>query len=255
MRSAALLSVLVLVLACTGEPHTIGTAPGLGAGCDTDTDCGGLTPICADGACVSCRRESDCDDARLCSERGLCVACVADSDCGDAARCVGNRCVAECDAASPCDEEDAPMCDALSGVCVDCVRDEDCEEDSPFCDPERLACTECRSNADCDAEHPRCVLGQCARCIQNTDCPSGEVCTDDLECEATCTTAEDCSDASKPVCDTTQHVCVECLDDSACTRSPEKPVCIEQRCMECRTAADCPPEERVCTDDNECASS
>jgi Cys-rich repeat protein len=55
-----------------------------------------------------------------------------------------------------------------------------------------------------------------------------------------CTTTSDCS--SPDVCDTGQGACAECLDDSQCANSSE-PKCIEEQCVQCQSAQDCPSGE------------
>jgi hypothetical protein len=62
-----------------------------------------------------------------------------------------------------------------------------------------------------------------------------------------CTTNAACTDPTKPVCNTTDLVCVECADDSACS-DPTKPFCAtdEGVCVACTNDFQCTAAAPVC---------
>jgi hypothetical protein len=76
------------------------------AGCTSNAQCTGDTPICNTTAssCVQCLGNSDCapQPGKFCSGGGRCVECLSNSDCPQA----------------------KPTCHA--GACVQCFRPKDC---------------------------------------------------------------------------------------------------------------------------------
>jgi hypothetical protein len=52
------------------------------------------------------------------------------------------------------------VCDALTGLCVECLVNSDCKGKTKICDPATLTCLGCASDDDCDGDK-KCVLGVC----------------------------------------------------------------------------------------------
>jgi Cys-rich repeat protein len=105
----------------------------------------------------------------------------------------------------------------------------------------------CRSDADCTgSEATRCepVLLVCVECIANADCASRNttsVCNRVTNrCASPCQADTNC--ASPDVCDIGQGTCVECLDDSQCAESRNEKRCVEETCVQCASAQDCPSD-------------
>jgi hypothetical protein len=176
-------------------------APGT---CAIDGDCPtpGL-PFCVDGRCVACKTGEQCKGgAPICSADHACVSCaLADAGCPAV----------------------TPACEADSGRCVECLADVECKgaPDKSFC--VAGACVGC-TTAAADA---------CAkRDPSNPACLAGGIC---VECAAN----DDCTVATKPICDTTTHLCKPCVTDSECESKPGGPgVCMAQQDGRCATDAE-----------------
>jgi len=106
-------------------------------------------------------------------------------------------------------------------------------------------CDGCLSDADCPADTPVCSVlsGQCVECEKNGDCTDASKPLCDLS-NNICI-PEDCGGCSAPtvVCDPATGECKECLVDADCT-DPAKPDCD-------LTDFVCKPE---CTQDSDCAA-
>ncbi|HEY0134465.1 MAG TPA: hypothetical protein VGB85_10305 [Nannocystis sp.] len=94
----------------TGTDETTGTTGPSGCLGDIvgNPACGGVTPYCVDGACVSCT-ELDCiaaePDKPICAQDlGTCVQCQQNADCA----------------------ADPPICNQATGTCVQCTEHEQC---------------------------------------------------------------------------------------------------------------------------------
>lgn len=93
-----------------------------------------------------------------------CQGPVVDNDsCGGVAPyCVMEACVS-CKGIK-CDEEipEKPACDENSGVCVQCVTDDDCDEVSaPACDTSTATCTGCTEHSQCKDTACNLDTGEC----------------------------------------------------------------------------------------------
>ncbi len=171
------------------------------------------------------------------------------SGCGE--RCTESSCPAS-----------APLCDSMSGQCVECLESLDCDRpDAPWClRGECIGCVDTCAGATpvCDVDTAECV-----GCLNDSDCPGGTcvnyACVDN-PCPAPCTGAT-------PVCDAAAGRCVECLADAACgptercvsgscvsacgtTCAAPTPLCNAStgRCVECLTNSDC-DDSITCTID------
>eukprot|EP00092_Neocalanus_flemingeri_P018888 GFUD01020456.1.p1 GENE.GFUD01020456.1~~GFUD01020456.1.p1 ORF type:complete len:398 (+),score=59.83 GFUD01020456.1:93-1286(+) len=108
-------------------------------------------------------------------------------------------------------------------------------------------CDGCLEDADCKPPTPVCsvLTGRCVECETNTDCTEATkpICNTNANiCEA-----DQCSTCVAPTatCDPITGDCVECLDDSDCS-DPIKPICdaVDQICKpECTKDADCNTED------------
>lgn len=274
MRIPALLGLALLAVtaACTTEPADSGdpdppAAIGLGATCVAVEECGGRTPMCTAGFCVECQADQGCAADERCGAGGMCGECAIDADCAagepfcrDDARCAECRaaedcgaaapscdprgeCVAACSDAAPCNDG---VCHPVLAACVECVNAGDClDPDRPLCSAD-ARCEECLVDDDCGVASPFCVSGECRECLQNTDCGSGGACNQDLECVVSCADDSQCN-GDTPACDVVTGICHECIDDARCAADdPDKPVCVENRCEECRIDTDCPVDQPIC---------
>ncbi len=138
-----------------------------------------------------------------------------------------------------------------------------------------LTAGKCVKNDDCKADtaKPVCDMTKHECVADNTECTTNEDCTDTTKpvcdngtCVADtpeCTTNEDCTDTAKPVCD--NGVCVEdntpeCTTNEDCTDTAkpvcDNGVCVEDNIPECTTNEDCTDTAKpvcdngVCVEDN-----
>jgi hypothetical protein len=183
----------------TGPPDQAGT-------CSVDQDCAGsVKPYCVNNQCVACRTSDHCSNAAgtpFCSAINTCVSCAAAT--GDGGVCSGA----------------APMCDPVSGRCVECIQNGDCPTAAKaFCVANRcVGCNTPGASASgsggsdggasdggaidagvvgpCPGNKPICVkdgtlIGQCVQCLSSADCSGGT-----------------------PICNA--NLCTECSSDSQC---------------------------------------
>jgi hypothetical protein len=131
--------------------------------CETDGDCGELTPFCEEGMCVECMDATDCDDDGL--------------FCSGEPQCFAGACVFS---GTPC-SGDTSVCDETLNRCVECLNNSDCN-DHVFCNGVETCVAEmCISGtAPCgdDPDLPYCYEGgdSCVECTQNTHCAPGYRC-------------------------------------------------------------------------------
>ncbi|HTQ07346.1 MAG TPA: hypothetical protein VMI54_26000 [Polyangiaceae bacterium] len=122
--------------------------------------------------------------------------------------------------------------------CVDCRVDDDCANvpGRPHCS-QYSGCVECRSGIECP---------NATGC--DTDCAADYRCDYQTDmCQPDCIRQQPCP-ASRPTCDTTRGVCLECNPSLGfvcayglfCSRNGE--------CIECMTSYDCKPSAPVCED-------
>jgi hypothetical protein len=265
--------------------------------CPSVVTCENPTPICnSDHRCVACSSHPECSDrdesAPYCDfETGSCFPCADSQDCGNPypiCREDPNQ-VKRC---SPCEEDiecearqdGFPVCDLLSGRCVECVYDTHCPEPGrPLCDPGTRLCVECYEETHCDDSDPCtddvCDAFVCSNPDNQAPCDDGNECTDadacegglcregnpvaDLTscqagagvcCQGTCQSGDCCQDTD---CDdlafcTGEEICALHL----CTTGSGNPctslgmLCDEANdvCIECLEDGDC-NDDVGCTDD------
>lgn len=170
---------------------------------ETDVDCGGNCPPCADGD--KCESDGDCATAQCVS--GVCGGCDAASPCSAGQACVAGVCKpctsnAQCPTGQACVAGKCGSCSAgagcaagqacIGGKCGPCVTSADCSGGeictsgvcgpcgaSDQCDAGQVckagACVPCSTAADCAAGEA-CIGGACGPCAKNADCALGKVC-------------------------------------------------------------------------------
>jgi len=125
------------------------------------------------------------------------------------------------------------------------------------------------ADADTDAEVPQCA--------NSSECPGGQLCDTSSSHCVDCTQDIDCTDPSKPLCDTSRHTCVrpcknsfdcqkgqlcdtsskqcvDCTQDSDCISDPNKSYCDTSRrtCVACLPTVGCTTNQRCVS--SECIS-
>ncbi len=172
--------------------------------CATDGDCTDQgAPYCVQGQCVSCKTGDQCGGGvPICSSSHACVSCAA------------------VDAGCPAP---TPVCEEVSGRCVECLGDGDCAR---------------------DATRSFCQGGLCVGCAGvgasacATRTPAKPVCLSGGTC-AECATNDDCKSAAQPICDTTANACTACTSDVQCAAKVGGPgVCMFQLDGHCATDAE-----------------
>lgn len=216
--------------------------------CATAIDCP-TGQICKDDACVpGCETSDQCEDGKVCNSDGVCLTgCRDASECGTGQACTDGKCVC-----TPGSCGDGKFCDVATGSCavvsscdqVTCVGD-------TVCDPFTLACV---AKCTVDSCQPGQACNQASGQCEQTNCP-GE---DPTQCEgnaqrpiwdalrcfcAECLSTADCNTAAGEVC-TASGSCFAC--QQACDPATPgacgggTPYCINECCVQCVGAADCP---------------
>ena len=169
-----------------------------------------------------------------------------------------------------CSEEN-PICDTVRGICLTCVRNEDCVGNSngeacliDAADPTMNRCVECAGDSDClipgqptsPDDELTCDPGTntCVQCLTNAECvaETASLCIDSA-C-AGCTVDDDCSHlpGGKTICDVDAGICRGCTPENEeinCggnTCDPDNFTCTD---TEIDTLANCDP----CVSDSDCA--
>lgn len=140
-------------------------------------------------------------------------------------------------------------CDAVSGTCVACNGDQDCEDpEQPRCDSALHRCVGCGGDLDC-AQNETCIpmTRTCAtRCEEGSGehvCPvSAPTCDEVARICVQCQSDQDCRAISDDgdYCERTSGRCVHCTDDRQCPTSQPRCDQVQHRCGQCSTANDCP---------------
>lgn len=147
--------------------------------CTSDDQCIVANLHCELGAgrCVECLENADCTDPSrpACDlPHHACVECETSDSCAPGFACVrdGHRCVKACDTVADCPTGFAD-CEPETHLCEQCEFRSDCESvvGAPVCDARSSACVECVSNADCVAPQ-KCdrAMSRCVDCVDSTDC-------------------------------------------------------------------------------------
>jgi hypothetical protein len=203
----------------------------------------------------TCSMSAHCAAGKHCGPQATCVACVKDDHCttGNALFCVGFECKAcnaamnpnaACMAKSPA----RPLCDAMTGACVECQKATDCPVAKPVCGPGGtcLACNAPMAPACTtrDAAKPHCDMGtgKCEECVAAAQCPETKpvcgagVC---LACNAPMAPVCSTRNPAKPNCDAATGKCEECVTSADC-KEAGKPICGPTKtCVPCGRDAEC----------------
>ncbi len=253
-----------------------------GASCSADTDCTGAGRCDTQRSlCVECATDEHCASGYVCSDNSCqpgcraddascapgycqpgegCVQCVLDGHCNPGERCVEGECLPGCsEGGLNCPV--GQLCDASSGVCVECLDDSQCHH-APLttCDPTSRTCVECTTSAACPGDAPVCdpLSRTCVECVGNGDCAQG-ICHQQQCVE--CLSDSQCGGVT-PRCELATNTCVACLP-GATDNCPSGQYCRPDFTCEqgCRSGADCPsgvclPSHSCqgCTADSQCAA-
>ncbi len=205
----------------TSDPFslTCDTAKGC-VECLKDADCGAasLGNKCTTGRC-QCAADADCasnNNGKKCDTKYKICDCTADSDCASTKKCIFELsaqtppnpkvCATPCKTNADCKLTALPVCDATSGLCVQCKTAADCaaHQNGKACVSD--ACT-CAADADCKGTYPwgakcdtttykRCSCGSDADCTSN---PNGPTCYSTFK-KCSCTKDADCKTAPYTKC-------------------------------------------------------
>jgi hypothetical protein len=170
-------------------------------GCTSDSDCKLLHCDATSGQCVACVTDSQCTQIGLpfCYPKlERCVQCSVDADCGGAGQAcqpTTHQCVTSCTSDGMCPNES--LC-GPAHFCVECVTDLDCFDGRGGLQPQE----------ECDT-----MIGECAECTSDAQCPPSSVCDRTTDRCVGCLTNSDCPrDAA---CNPDVHMCVGLTDASA----------------------------------------
>ncbi|TVR05113.1 MAG: hypothetical protein EA398_00250 [Deltaproteobacteria bacterium] len=178
-----------------------------------------------------CSGDSGMAPAEVTSDAGL-AECEEVRDCRGGELCVEGFCRSVCDDDEAC-EGTLDRCEPVSGLCVQCLDQDDCAEgrscQSGFC--VRDGCSrdeQCEADEVCDRDTRECVPRGCER---DRDCLGGEVCRDGA-CrpvqDSACTpdTAR-CEDGAVLRCDSTgtREVVERCTASQTCVQDGSNARC------------------------------
>src|SRR5687768_11080630 len=90
--------------------------------------------------------------------------CGPDQECADGLACQDGTCISRCSDGGDCQRG---ACDVISGLCVDCLRQEDCG-DGLVCNEFTNRCVEpvlgCTSDDECGGLRCDTIKGACVEC-------------------------------------------------------------------------------------------
>ncbi len=159
----------------------------------------------------------------------------------------------ECASRAECTAKGAGLVCSATGQCVGCASDGQCEL-RERCDSQKARCVfkpgwgaSCAKNDECQAGQ-LCVQGLCVAekdatlCVQGTCLAAGQrcnrgngVCEEDVGC------LRDADCAESELCNVPTNACVErCTAETKAEVCEAGQLCLENRCTDCGTDADCP---------------
>jgi hypothetical protein len=114
------------------------------------------------------------------------------------------------------------------------------------CDLDAGMCVECLSSMHCFAPYGACdpVTHRCVECVTSLDCGTGSCEPETHHCGKSCTSIAECFLSGADHC-SQGHICGSCDDQNDCSTGLQCDVANGQ-CVECASAADCPPEHPIC---------
>lgn len=181
---------------------------GAGKPCESDAQCSGSNPFCADGVCCDTKCDKQCEACDVEGKAGACTA-VEGEPHGDRKACKGDGsvCTGACNGtqrsacifASPQTECLAAACDPATSIAVEqafCDGAGSCATTPEMeCTPFTCGATACRGNCVSDAQCAAgafCKAGICEelqkpgdKCARDAQCKSG-FCTDGVCCDSAC---------------------------------------------------------------------
>jgi hypothetical protein len=135
-----------------------------------------------------------------------------------------------------------PQCNTTTHECVPCVNDAPCSPAGLVCDTMANRCVECRDNSQCGGDKPPlcdAATRKCVGCLSDVECNAADAsrcspvnhtcigCNADVQCEG------------GALCRVGDGLCVQCLDDAACSANNQRCDLRSGSCIECLTNADC----------------
>ena len=132
-----------------------------------------------------------------------------------------------------------PVCDLVSGRCVQCVPTSDTCATGSYCDASRRCILGCRNGSDCVSSAAGMVCDvtrhQCVGCLGDTDCGPGTVCTAGVcvpGCNPAhaCATGQTCCTGSCVDTRTSATACGSCTH--VCSTVHATPTCAAGACVE-----------------------
>ena len=150
------------------------------------------------------------------------VAPSTQGTCSTVQPCSGDLVCADGNCAERCTEGSCASgtCNTVSGLCVECLRNDDCGPDrvcNTFTGLCGAASVGCVDDVDCDVgSHCDTLKGACVGCLSDEHCGFGATCDQIAHaCVAVqgCTTDDDCDGQ---VCNPDDGTCVECFDGVHC---------------------------------------
>jgi hypothetical protein len=117
------------------------------------------------------------------------------------------KCATDADCAN---DPKGKVCDAAAGTCVECTKASDGCAQGKFCDPATNSCKAgCTDNTDCMSGGSVAVLcdlttNSCVGCLNDSDCPLGNICASNHVCVEGCSPMQGC-DAGKTCCGASCH--------------------------------------------------
>jgi hypothetical protein len=146
-------------------------------------------------------------------------ACSSVEPCADGLVCADGNCVEPCTEGS-CTSATSTLCNTASGVCVECLGNDDCGAGrvcNTFTGLCGAAVVGCASDDDCDpGTYCDAPKGACVACLIDAHCGPDATC--DVIAQA-CTVVQGCvtdDDCDGQVCNPEDNTCVECFDGAQC---------------------------------------
>lgn len=223
--------------------------------CQEASDCTNAQ-VCQNNCCVDkgtdkCSKPDDCPNGQECigaAGSGVCQACA--KTCDSSLDCSGSgiSCYRGCCRVPPCkadgdctNDATKSRCNAETGQCVACTKNEHCQELSTICNVATSTCkkVECTDDADCPSNKPVCNK-EVYRCEEEPVCKEDADCTDPQlsRCDPK-------ADGGKGACK--RGACTPCTSDDEC--GPDSDYCVAtsqglkdgRKCLRgCTENGDCP---------------
>jgi hypothetical protein len=173
----------------------------------------------------------------MCCDKGDCVPgdCCGNNDCiqnPNGPFCAANHCAAACTAEANCPGGHCCLIGPASGSCYT---------------------GDCCDNSHCagNPKGPKCVNHACG-CFADGDCGtsgSGKICFGNVCVDGTCHTSTECTAASAPICDTSDHTCRSCSTGTECQNAGKGQVCCGGQCYSgtcCKDSECTTPTRPIC---------